>query len=395
MIMIILVMGRMILISYKVNDAVAGYGDQSQYNADNVDDSSYSGDAENDSQDSQDIQGQYGVDSLEQYGEDNLGQYEEDNQPQQYGDETQQENDEDNLEKYVEEYDIQDDYEEEPLAVGSTSPEYDPVKDVNDFNSKPADDLYGAPLEENIIETTESENDVAAINFDKVSDSYGVPSDDLNAGAYIAPDEGDINVTDDTYGAPSELVDNKPADELYDAPTDGDISEINDNADEIVSTETIKDSANDSYSAPLDDSDDDAYIAPVKNDASSPDDTYGSPVESVGNKSTDDTIVLSEETDLIPPPVTDDVDTEVAQSDYAAPANPLENEYLSPATSPTSDYTVLGSDKTQVGSVGSHSGSSATQTCPGGSIERCVSVCPGVTARVYGACVHGCANRCS
>jgi len=35
------------------------------------------------------------------------------------------------------------------------------------------------------------------------------------------------------------------------------------------------------------------------------------------------------------------------------------------------------------------------QECPGGSIEECVKVCPGTTLRVYGACVNGCAERCS
>merc|ERR1711935_673218 len=35
------------------------------------------------------------------------------------------------------------------------------------------------------------------------------------------------------------------------------------------------------------------------------------------------------------------------------------------------------------------------QECPGGSIEECVKVCPGSSLRVYGACVNGCAERCS
>jgi len=33
--------------------------------------------------------------------------------------------------------------------------------------------------------------------------------------------------------------------------------------------------------------------------------------------------------------------------------------------------------------------------CPGGAVEVCVGVCPGTTARVYGACVQGCADRCA
>merc|ERR1712123_217580 len=39
-------------------------------------------------------------------------------------------------------------------------------------------------------------------------------------------------------------------------------------------------------------------------------------------------------------------------------------------------------------------GDEDTKVCPGGSLDICVSVCPGITARVYGACVEGCADRC-
>ena len=52
------------------------------------------------------------------------------------------------------------------------------------------------------------------------------------------------------------------------------------------------------------------------------------------------------------------------------------------------------------GSVARPSGSSArpdtgeAKQCPGGSLAMCVEVCPGITARVYGACVQGCAIRC-
>ena len=40
-------------------------------------------------------------------------------------------------------------------------------------------------------------------------------------------------------------------------------------------------------------------------------------------------------------------------------------------------------------------GGEDTKVCPGGSLDICVSVCPGITARVYGACVQGCADRCT
>ena len=30
--------------------------------------------------------------------------------------------------------------------------------------------------------------------------------------------------------------------------------------------------------------------------------------------------------------------------------------------------------------------------CPGGAVEVCVGVCPGTTARIYGACVQVCSG---
>ena len=33
-------------------------------------------------------------------------------------------------------------------------------------------------------------------------------------------------------------------------------------------------------------------------------------------------------------------------------------------------------------------------TCPGDSLEMCIKVCPSSNARLYGACVRGCAGRC-
>merc|ERR1712226_376283 len=32
--------------------------------------------------------------------------------------------------------------------------------------------------------------------------------------------------------------------------------------------------------------------------------------------------------------------------------------------------------------------------CPGGELQACIDVCPGFSARVFGACVAGCAKRC-
>ena len=32
--------------------------------------------------------------------------------------------------------------------------------------------------------------------------------------------------------------------------------------------------------------------------------------------------------------------------------------------------------------------------CPGGALEMCIDVCPSFSARIFGACVSGCAKRC-
>ena len=32
--------------------------------------------------------------------------------------------------------------------------------------------------------------------------------------------------------------------------------------------------------------------------------------------------------------------------------------------------------------------------CPGEELQACIDVCPGFSARVFGACVAGCAKRC-
>ncbi|XP_023338469.1 dentin sialophosphoprotein isoform X3 [Eurytemora carolleeae] len=39
--------------------------------------------------------------------------------------------------------------------------------------------------------------------------------------------------------------------------------------------------------------------------------------------------------------------------------------------------------------------SKGEKQCPGGSLQHCVAICPGTTARVYGACVLSCGNRCA
>merc|ERR1712051_76253 len=45
-------------------------------------------------------------------------------------------------------------------------------------------------------------------------------------------------------------------------------------------------------------------------------------------------------------------------------------------------------------SGGASNKASGGRTCPGGSLEMCIDVCPSFSARIFGACVGGCAKRC-
>ena len=45
-------------------------------------------------------------------------------------------------------------------------------------------------------------------------------------------------------------------------------------------------------------------------------------------------------------------------------------------------------------SRGSGGAQSNSLTCPGDVLQACIDVCPGFSARVFGACVSGCAKRC-
>merc|ERR1711892_54172 len=88
-----------------------------------------------------------------------------------------------------------------------------------------------------------------------------------------------------------------------------------------------------------------------------------------------------------------------AESDYSAPRG-AEEEYGAPGQYEGSQggfsfaivegRQVAGSEAAAAADAGGED----TKVCPGGSLDICVSVCPGITARVYGVCVQGCADRC-
>ena len=55
---------------------------------------------------------------------------------------------------------------------------------------------------------------------------------------------------------------------------------------------------------------------------------------------------------------------------------------------PSDGSGVIVADEGMVGTPGGGT------TCPGDSLEMCIEVCPSANARLYGACVRGCAKRC-
>jgi len=65
-------------------------------------------------------------------------------------------------------------------------------------------------------------------------------------------------------------------------------------------------------------------------------------------------------------------------------SKPLGNSGKGQSRSQNSDQPVNGRESNQQ-SVGQ---------CPGDELQACIDVCPGFTARVFGACVAGCAKRC-
>merc|ERR1719343_235644 len=113
-------------------------------------------------------------------------------------------------------------------------------------------------------------------------------------------------------------------------------------------------------------------------DYAAPGDIYGSPSNLDSAYAAPEGEVSREATDEYGSPAEEDVSREVA------------NEYGAPP-----DYTGNGFPFGNVeGKSTAGDGSEGERVCPGGSLSACVEVCPGVTARVYGACVQGCGDRC-
>lgn len=84
-----------------------------------------------------------------------------------------------------------------------------------------------------------------------------------------------------------------------------------------------------------------------------------------------------------------------AQSQAARPQRPAQRpkrpQAQSAAARPQQKSKRPQGPKQQSSSVNRKSGGG---TCPGGALEMCIDVCPSFSARIFGACVAGCAKRC-
>merc|ERR1712106_88411 len=148
------------------------------------------------------------------------------------------------------------------------------------------------------------------------------------------------------------------------------------------------------------------------------DDGYGAPEEGSGDEDTD---ALAEaasrdvEGEYSAPPALAEAASRNVDTGYAAPVGAgAESDYSAPDADPAraadeeygapGEYTgsqngfpfeiVEGQSRQGAAAGAPGSESDAHRQCPGGSIDDCVEVCPGITARVYRACVQGCADRC-
>ena len=140
-------------------------------------------------------------------------------------------------------------------------------------------------------------------------------------------------------------------------------------------TEASGDSADDQYGAPSN----------IDNSVAAPDGDYGAPEEGSGDPALESGVAIARSTDTdysAPGPVS------APDSDYGGPR--ASGDYDAPSYDPQNGFpfeAVENRPRSGPGGPGS-------LQCPGGSIEACVSVCPGSSVRVYGACVGGCADRC-
>jgi len=203
---------------------------------------------------------------------------------------------------------------------------------------------YGDDQEQNKDEEYQYEESSGA-EPKTVEDNLNIEEALAQATASDDPVVGSASNTDSSYAAPGA---GRTADSAYGAPEEGSGDEGSgySNPEEADAKDVVGD-----YSVPPKDED----------QGLNADDSYGAPG--------------------------------ATEPDYSAPRT-VADEYGAPG-----QYTGSQNDFPFAIVEGRQNSANPTRTvkakvCPGGSLDVCVSVCPGITARVYGACVTGCAHRC-
>jgi len=75
-------------------------------------------------------------------------------------------------------------------------------------------------------------------------------------------------------------------------------------------------------------------------------------------------------------------------------ASPVGNRQQQKQQRPAQQALVKSQPKVKSLAPSGGNNSSGGKKCPGGSLEMCIDVCPSFSARIFGACVSGCAKRC-
>ena len=144
---------------------------------------------------------------------------------------------------------------------------------------------------------------------------------------------------------------------------------------------------------------DEEYGAPVAGSASNvdpsfadPDDGYGAPDANTGYPTPEESAGKDVDEGYAAPAGAGADALRIVDEEYGAP-NQYQGNHNGFPFAIVEGSQRQGSVARPIGSPARPANGEAKQ-CPGGSLAMCVEVCPGNTARVYGACVQGCAIRC-
>merc|ERR1711915_655759 len=161
--------------------------------------------------------------------------------------------------------------------------------------------------------------------------------------------------------------------------------------------------AEEGYGAPADERNNQAeegYGAPLDERSNQAEQSYGAPEEYSQDEKGEESRNIETEYELPGDNFAaseNSVESNSADDSYGAPvdAKSAESDYGAPGSDYGAPIAARGTDDTYGAPGLSDYTEDPTILCPGGDLTACVKVCPGITARIYGACMVGCADRCS